>query len=309
MSGQTSRKVKIGVTGSLCIDFIEYPEKNYRYNSFGGIVYLITALSVIGGNQFRIIPFTRVEKKYRKRLFNLLSDYNNISLDFIVDEPVKTNVVNLIYREGKEREEYSILKSPPFSFKEIEKFLKEIDFLVISFFSGYEFSIETLNRIRKNFEGKIYCDIHSYVLKRVIKKKRPVKRIKNPERFLKNFNYIQGNELEWSIILNSDLSCIDEIFLQKGEEILRNNFQINYLFLTKGNEGAYGIGRENGEIRYKYISSSRNLKVIDTTGAGDAFTAGAVYSILNGYNLRKILRTATKYAEKKITFSGFFLPL
>ena len=54
---------------------------------------------------------------------------------------------------------------------------------------------------------------------------------------------------------------------------------------------------------------TRKVRVVDTTGAGDAFTAGAVYSILNGYNLRKILRTATKYAEKKITFSGFFLPL
>jgi sugar/nucleoside kinase (ribokinase family) len=46
------------------------------------------------------------------------------------------------------------------------------------------------------------------------------------------------------------------------------------------------------------------INVVDTTGCGDAFTAGIVYSIANDFDDEKILRCAIELAAKIATIKG-----
>ncbi len=65
--------------------------------------------------------------------------------------------------------------------------------------------------------------------------------------------------------------------LDKGSSILREQYDIEVVLVTRGINGCY--------FRYKDHSGTkpafRNLKSIDTTGAGDAFLGGFLYFVLS----------------------------
>jgi len=58
---------------------------------------------------------------------------------------------------------------------------------------------------------------------------------------------------------------------------------------------------ENGNIVF---SKKREIEVIDRVGAGDAFTAGVLYSILRGLKSSQMLEVATYMCALKHTVEG-----
>ncbi|PCG18833.1 carbohydrate kinase family protein [Brachyspira sp. G79] len=95
-------------------------------------------------------------------------------------------------------------------------------------------------------------------------------------------NYIYAlkiNSNEASFLLDRDINTIDEgkeavkIFLDKG---------VNEIYITFGSLGiCYGTNEE-----YKaYHLEVPKINIVNTSGAGDAFVAGIVYSIFNNYSL------------------------
>lgn len=70
-------------------------------------------------------------------------------------------------------------------------------------------------------------------------------------------------------------------------QTLKNRFPNNELIVTLKNKGAlYSV---NGEIK---IMPGINAKVVDLTGAGDAFRGGFVYGLANGFELDKTITYA-----------------
>jgi len=281
---------KIGVIGSTCIDKIILPDRKKIIKNFGGVVYLLTALSVIFKNKAIITPVTKIEKKYKNKFIKLLQKYKNINTNYVYQEPKKTNIVTLKYDKNHlNRCEKSILKSSSIKYKEIEPILNSVDILIITFISGYDITLKTLTKIRKNYKKIIYGDIHSLILTKSNNKPRKFKNIKKPDDWIKNFDILQGNLLEWKILL-------------KNSNITKNN--LKKLIITQGDKGVIGIEKEK---IYK-IDSVKIKKVIDTTGCGDTFTAGMIYGILNKLNFKKSLRIANYFAYLKAKKSGFFKP-
>ena len=72
------------------------------------------------------------------------------------------------------------------------------------------------------------------------------------------------------------------------------------LVIKRGSEGAVAQNR-NSE---KFEISAEGGSVVDTTGAGDAFTAGFIKEWVEGNSLDKALSSATKAATRCIAFVG-----
>jgi len=67
-----------------------------------------------------------------------------------------------------------------------------------------------------------------------------------------------------------------------------------------GKEGSYVSSEEfTGKIQAFTVD-----KIVDTTGAGDAFASGFIVSMLRGYNIRKAVIYANATAALKITRLG-----
>lgn len=68
-----------------------------------------------------------------------------------------------------------------------------------------------------------------------------------------------------------------------------------------GEQGADGAGPD-GEVKHSYAYPPE--KVMDTLGAGDAFVAGAIYSLINDSSLEDVLNFACKLAGFKCGMPG-----
>jgi len=94
--------------------------------------------------------------------------------------------------------------------------------------------------------------------------------------YLSKISAIKLNIIEASILTNIDY--IDLNSVEKMGQYLVNQ-GVKEVYITLGNLGAYYINKQ--ESIYK---KSANVSVINSTGAGDAFFAGAIYGKINNLN-------------------------
>lgn len=80
---------------------------------------------------------------------------------------------------------------------------------------------------------------------------------------------------------------------------LLNQFNLKLLAFTKGAEGSI-LYAQNETSNYP----TPKVKVVDTIGAGDSFTAAMVMGLLNGKQLKQIHKEASEHAAKVCTYKG-----
>ncbi len=80
---------------------------------------------------------------------------------------------------------------------------------------------------------------------------------------------------EFTSLLKIQESNLNEKFIKKKAQTLLK-LGIKLLIITMGKKGAFLVSSENSEL----IPSSRIDEVVDTTGAGDAFSAGFIYGFV-----------------------------
>jgi fructokinase len=116
-------------------------------------------------------------------------------------------------------------------------------------------------------------------------------------------NYYSELVIDQSLKIASVLKLNDEElpivgstfgFTGSDESILSQllaNYNLNLIALTKGAQGSLLFLPTT-----ESILEPTKTKIIDTVGAGDAFTAGLVYGLLNDYDISHIHRIASNLA-------------
>lgn len=99
------------------------------------------------------------------------------------------------------------------------------------------------------------------------------------------FNTIKVNKYEDEALSNIHINAEDDLkkcasfFLEKGVE---------KVFITLGKEGVFCADKNNS-----FNLRGLDIKVVNATGAGDAFISGLVYSHLNNFNLEQSAKFST----------------
>ena len=81
----------------------------------------------------------------------------------------------------------------------------------------------------------------------------------------------------------------------------QSEFQLEQLILTRGEEGAMVLTAQ-GE--YHEVVPAQAPLVVDTVGAGDAFSAVYIHGLLSGWSITKTLQVAQQFAGKVIGLRG-----
>ena len=122
--------------------------------------------------------------------------------------------------------------------------------------------------------------------------------------FLQDFDCFICNRLEAGILFSDDYSNVprEELKYIISEKVSRA--QIPSMIVTMGGEGAV-YATKDGE---KGACPARNVQVKDTTGAGDAFCAGASIGLTYGKTFAEAIEIGSHLAASVITSSENVCP-
>ena len=114
---------------------------------------------------------------------------------------------------------------------------------------------------------------------------------------LKAADFIKVNYEEMHIL--NDIILQGEYHTEKVAYELMEKFEINMVAVTRGKDGSSIF--ENGK---RYDHSNIDVKVVDTTGAGDAFAAVVCVGYLHGLEIPYINKLANDFASEICQFEG-----
>ena len=116
------------------------------------------------------------------------------------------------------------------------------------------------------------------------------------DELLKKLTYMIVNETECEFYTEEKVTSVEDA--KKGVVLLKEK-GIRHAIVTLGSQGAvYDI---DGEV---FHEPARKVKAVDSTAAGDTFTAGIVVSLLEGKEMSEAIRFATVASSITVTRMG-----
>lgn len=289
------RKFKLVVIGTINKDTIIFPDGK-KTESFGGILYNILALSYLGGEDVKIYPVCNLGYDVYRQVTSRLKNCDNVKLDGIKKVNCKNNHAFLSINRNNQREEILKNRVPPLSLSQIKPFLKA-DVMLINFISGFDLSLVTLKKIRKNTDALIYMDVHSLTLGVGDSGKRFFKAPKNWREWIKQADIVQMSLPELKELAKRNLKSHQEI-KEFGEYIL--SLGPKTVLVTLGEKGALVIF----DNKVRKLEGSKVQRFKDATGCGDVFSAGFLICYMRTKNLIKSVNFANYVAAEKCKISG-----
>ncbi len=149
---------------------------------------------------------------------------------------------------------------------------------------SYENGIKIIKYLKKNNKNLfVVFNPSSYVTKRGINKLDVIKLV----------DCIIVNKEESQELLNTKESDLEKL----SEELYRKTKKM--IVITDGKNGACCFW--NNKF---YFRKARKIKVVESTGAGDAFSVGFVYGIISKRSINKCLEFGIRNAESVIKHIG-----
>ena len=278
--------MKLLVIGHSVVDEINY--KKERKIKPGGIFHSILALESFKNNEDEIYLCTVLSKK-DEYLFSSLYDKTNKKFIIYLGE---ISQVSLTLYDDREREEkYSSISS---NLELPQSNLNEFDGILINMITGYDITLEQIQKIRRRFKGLIYFDVHTF--SRGVSKdmRRFFRPIPDFNKWAESIDILQANEEE--------LKTLSSKMKEKeiANELLDNGIKI--VIITKAEVGAIAYFRENGKIE-SVFDAAKKFKVQNSVGCGDVFGAIFFYSYIRNKNIIQSLETANKAAGSSTTYT------
>lgn len=293
------KPIKLTVIGTITKDTITFPTGKVT-RSFGGILYNVLPLAQATQQDIIISPVCNLGSDIYKRVIFYLKKFGNIDLSGISMFKEKNNHVHLFYDRRWHKKE--ILKNlvPKIEFSQIEPYLNS-DCLLINFISGFDIDLNTLRKIKKKSDSRIFMDVHSLILGI---KKSGQRFFKVPDlwkEYLKIADIVQMNFKEMQIISGSLLKSGNDL-KEFSRTIL--NLGPGILLVTCGRKGAFLYYRESKKIISYHSSALKIRYLIDPTGCGDVFSAGFLLAYLKTNDPEASCEYANSLAGMKSRFSG-----
>jgi hypothetical protein len=235
----------------------------------GGIYYAASALtSIAPKNNIFLCTFAEKEN------YSLFSDvYDQCAPDFISFTESIPKVWLTIHGMKERDERYNnVNRNLDIPYDR----LNEFDGILINMISGFDIELNQLIKIRENFSGIIYLDVHTFSRGLGHHGHRGFRKIEHFNEWARCLDIIQSNEHEAKTITRFD----------NEEEIAREilNCGTKQLIITKGKSGAKLYYLQNSELNFIF-QSPQKLDTGNKIGLGDVFGAAYFYNYIKTGNL------------------------
>lgn len=255
----------------------------------GGIFYAAAVLGTIKNEGDTISLHTSIEKDN----YRLFQDYYRNTEQ--VNSPVLDKIpkVHLRFEPGKERcEKYeNITAKLPVNIDNPNRF----DGIYINMITGFDIDINDLERLRKNYNGPIYIDIHTLTRGLDDDLGRHFRKIPGFGRWAAAVDFLQCNEHE--IAMTGDAE--DEAGL--AENILR--LGPKFVIVTKGERGAT-LWTSTGNELSGFSRIADSFDSVNNVGCGDVFGSVFFYFYVSNSDVYTAMQYAAAAAGKVTEYNS-----
>ena len=117
-----------------------------------------------------------------------------------------------------------------------------------------------------------------------------------PDGFWKGIHYIKPNETELETLVGRKLTTMEDIESGAREMLARG---VQAVIVTLGGDGCFYVTKEKAE----YFAANR-VQVVDTTAAGDSFTAAFALALSDEKSCEEAIRFGQKVSSYVVTRKG-----
>lgn len=158
--------MRLGVLGTMVWDRIHARAgRSQPIEEWGGICYALAAASAALPPGWQLVPLIRVGEDLAETALQFLHSLPGLDLEIgirVVPEP--NNRVELRYHDRERRCERLSGGVGPWGWSELAPLVAQLDALYVNFISGFELTLDTTQRLRLEFHGPMYADLHSLML-------------------------------------------------------------------------------------------------------------------------------------------------
>ena len=296
---------RLGILGTVVWDRIHPPPGSpgaggEPHEDWGGITYSIEAFDAARGDGWTCLPIAKVGEDVFEKAVDRVSRLVGVgSIEALVKVPQHNNRVDLHYSDSADRCEHLRGGVPGWTWDDLAPVIADCDALYVNFIAGWEFDLSVARRLREEFDGPLYCDIHSLLLGTDRAGVRVRRELDDWSAWRACFDLVQGNRDEIRIVtggIQDPLAGVRSL-VTSG---------VGAAFSTLGGDGVAWAATSDsrwldasfasvGEIAAQVAGPATAAAVVDTTGCGDVWGATCFTSLLAGQTLPAAVETANRY--------------
>ena len=118
------------------------------------------------------------------------------------------------------------------------------------------------------------------------------------EQSLEEAHWLKINDVELHDLTKTKNLSTQQI--NDAAKELKSKHDIETIYITRGSKGSISINENGNAIE----QSNSSIDIVDTVGAGDAFTALSILGIHKGWNQKQIIHRANQFAERICQIQG-----
>jgi sugar/nucleoside kinase (ribokinase family) len=289
------RKPRFGLIGTITQDIITQASGRVL-SGLGGILYQAAGLC---GLDQDVTLYTNVSQDMFPLVKSLIDRWPTCEGVGIGIVPRPGNRVFLHYPEEGERAEVLESHVPPLQPDSVLADLPRIAFLILVINSGFDIALPDWRRIVRRAQCPIWFDVHSLVLTQELHRVRRYRALPEWQDWAEGVTYLQANLKEVAAMLGEPERIPSrENLTLFGDRVF--SLGIKGVFITLGSEGVRVITPGS----FRKIASPRAGEVVDTTGCGDIFCAGAAALLSAGADPIEAAAFGVELASEAAGVSG-----
>lgn len=222
-----------------------------------------------------------------KKVKSAMQNWNMNTMGLQLDPAHPTGSVDIVFDDGEPR--YTIVEHRAYDYIEAALLPASAENSVLyhgSLALRNQTSRQSLAKLKQQHTGSIFMDVN----------------LRDPW-WQKEFVLNLADEADWVKLNEDELSQLGssagDIKSQAHEFIGKH--KLKGLVITLGAKGAIAL-TENGE--FTEVIPSHTLEVVDTVGAGDAFTSVLILGLTNAWPLEQTMQRAQEFASLMVGQQG-----
>jgi sugar/nucleoside kinase (ribokinase family) len=286
----------IALVGTVTSDRIAY-EGGSAFSGIGGILYQAAVLAGLG-DEVRLV--TNIGADAASEAARLWADWPGLRRDGVRVVPGAGNRVNLFYPAHGERREVLDSIVPPLEPERIAAAASpDCALVLVALNSGFDIELEDWRRAVDGVTCPVWLDIHSLALDRALGRHRPYVALPEWRQWARGVKYLQANRQEVACMLGDPAALPGPGEIRKFTGLAFDE-GVSAVFVTLGPEGVL-VATPAGAGTTAAPAAGR---VVDTTGCGDVFCAGAVHRLVRGASLDEAATFGVGLAARAVGLSG-----